>query len=94
MTINSNEREIRGRWHVVAGRVTADESARRIEVLVAEYLKESGRDATGWDILYVDPNDGRFWELTYPQADTHGGGPPLLKHLTDRQTREKYSHLF
>jgi hypothetical protein len=91
--INSDETEIRGHWNVVAGTVTADETTHRIQRLIAEYLKELGRGNGGWTVLYVDPSDGRFWELTYPEADTHGGGAPLLKHLDHQQARDKYPNL-
>lgn len=91
MTIGSDEVEIRGTWSMVAGKATPDANTKRIEVLINEHLKEIGRDAAGWDVLYVDPNDGRYWELTYPQSDMHGGGPPMLKCLTDRRARDKYS---
>lgn len=88
--INSNETEIRGNWKTVDGKSVADESTRRIEVLVKQYLKEVRRDVSGWDVLFTDPSDGRFWELTYPQSELHGGGPPLLRWLTEHQVRKKY----
>lgn len=38
-------------------------------------------DASGWVKVYIDPITGHRWQLTYPQGDTHGGGPPLLSKL-------------
>ena len=40
-----------------------------------ERLNASGG---GWETLYRDPDDGRFWKLTFPKSYMHGGGPPAL----------------
>ena len=90
MTIRVEETEIRGRWTTDAGKVEADQTCRRIEQLVAGYLREVGRDASGWDVLYSDPSDGRYWELIYPESHLHGGGPPTLRNLTEEEARKKY----
>ena len=89
----SHEREIRGKWIVVGRRVEADDDCRRIEELAARHLQELDRDPTGWDRLFVDPDDGRYWELTYPESELHGGGPPLLRNLQESEARAKCSHL-
>jgi hypothetical protein len=91
--IASHETEIRGRWIMVGGRVEADDDCRRIDELVAHKLRELGQDATGWDRLFVDPGDGRHWELTYPESELHGGGPPRLRYLQESEARAKYGHL-
>ena len=49
-----------------------------------------GGDASGWDVLFRDPTDGRLWELIYPQSEPHGGGPPQLRCLTADEARQKY----
>jgi hypothetical protein len=90
MMIRSDETEIRGHWKWVGFKVEEDANSRRIDALVRDYLRLCGADETGWTTLYVDPNDGRFWELTYPQPDTHGGGPPMLRWLSDDAAKEKY----
>ena len=90
MSIRPEETEIRGAWALVKGRMEADANCRRIEALVSGHLREIGRDASGWDVLYADPDDGRFWERIYPQSDSHGGGPPLLRVLTRDAAKEKY----
>ena len=73
------------------GRVVADETCQRINELTTSHLKELGRDSSGWDVLYRDPDDGRLWELTYPQSELQGGGPPQLRCLTTDEAKKKYS---
>jgi hypothetical protein len=90
MKLRADERVICGQWELVGGKVEADENCRRIEELTQRYLHEIARDPSGWDTLYVDPSDGRFWELTYPDSESHGGGPPRLECLPRDQAREKY----
>jgi hypothetical protein len=89
MTIRPDENEIRGAWIIRNGRAEADQTCRRIEQLL-EYLREAGRDSSGWDVLYVDPSDGRYWELIYPDSQLHGGGPPTLRNLSEAAARKKY----
>jgi len=81
---------VRGAWKKVQGRVEADENCRRIGELTKRVLHEVARDASGWEILYLDPSDGRYWELTYPESSSHGGGPPKLKWLSQEDVRKKY----
>jgi hypothetical protein len=84
------ETELVGEWIFANGRMTGDEACDRIEYLTEKVLKEIGRDATGWDVLYQDPNDGRYWELTYPKSHMHGGGPPRLTCISAEQAKAKY----
>jgi len=79
-----------GKWVLNDGRVVADEVCARIEDLTRSRLRELGRDASGWDALFVDPEDGRLWELVYPESGQHGGGAPELRHLSAAQAKEKY----
>jgi hypothetical protein len=90
MIIDPNETEIRGGWVLVGSKMEADANARRIEELVHKHLREVGRDPSGWDALFVDPKDGRFWELVYLESESPGGGPPLLKNLSVAAARAKY----
>lgn len=55
----------------------------RIDWLLNNALKIFGfsEESGGWDKLYRDPADGRFWLLTYPFSEMHGGGPPTLRNL-------------
>ena len=87
------EPDLVGQWFIKDGHVVADEMCRRIESLIENYLDELGHDATGWDVLYRDPKDGRLWELTYPQSDMHGGGPPRLTLVSIDKANRKYTNL-
>lgn len=64
--------------------------AKRIHVLTRSHLAEVARDASGWNVLYRDPLDGRYWEMTYPHGEMHGGGPPRLLCLALDDARERY----
>jgi len=90
MKIRPEEVELRGGWRTVAGTVEADEICRRIEELTSTVLHEMARDSSGWDVLYVDPEDGRYWELIYPASEEHGGGPPRLTCVSKQEASEKY----
>jgi hypothetical protein len=87
------ESDLLGSWVVVEGKVTADPTAERIEALIYEGLEKIAVDATGWETLYRDPDDGRYWELTYPQSEMHGGGPPRLTCLSPERARAKYGEV-
>lgn len=93
MEIRSDETDILGSWIVRDGKVVGDEVTRRIEQLVSKYLQEVALSKNGWDTLYRDPTDGRFWELTYPESHMHGGGPPRLTYLSHEQVRERYGNI-
>ena len=90
MKIHPDETEIRGSWTQSGKDVVADDACRRIDQLVSSYLEMVGHDASGWDTLYRDPADGRYWELVYPQSDLHGGGPPVLRKMSPEDAHSKY----
>jgi Immunity protein 27 len=90
MDIKPSETVLTGQCILQGGRPVADDVCKRILTLAKSYLVELGRDASGWNALYRDPNDGRYWELIYPQSELHGGGPPQLRCLTAEEARQKY----
>jgi hypothetical protein len=91
--INSTETLLTGKWIWQGDRIVGDETCNRIYDLIKNHLKEEGRDASGWEALYRDPDDGRLWELTYPQGELQGGGPPQLRHLTVDEAKSKYGDI-
>lgn len=93
MIPRQDEVEFDGRWDLKDGKVVSDVASRRIRWLVEHYLVRLGTDPTGWDVLHRDPADGRLWELTYPQSDTHGGGPPRLACLDTGEAVRKYGEV-
>ena len=93
MKIFSNEIMMMGEWLTIKGKVVGDDTCKRIDQLVAAHLIKLGHDVSGWDTLYRDPDDGRLWELIYPQSEMHGGGPPQLQFLAKEAARAKYTTL-
>lgn len=89
-----DETLIVGDWIEIAGAVSGDSACKRIQNLTTDYLTELGKDESGWDTLYRDPEDGRFWERIYRMSHMHGGGPPALLNLSEKDAREKYASLF
>jgi hypothetical protein len=90
MAIGTDEVEIKGAWLMVNGRMTEDNNCRRISSLVKSDLQLVATSKDGWEKLYRDPQDGRYWEFTYPQSEMHGGGPPALVLIRSESAREKY----
>jgi hypothetical protein len=88
--IAANETDLSGAWEMRGGKLVADPVCARIEWLVSNQLVHLGTDSGGWDELYRDPDDGRMWELTWPQSELHGGGPPRLTCLMIQAARDKY----
>ena len=85
-----DERLLVGGWVEREGRQTLDDVDRRIFWLVSRRLVARGQASGGWDQLYEDPRDGRFWELTFPEGSLHGGGPRRLECVAALVVREKY----
>lgn len=90
MKIRPDETEIRGSWTQSGREFVADDRCRRVDQLLSTHLEKVGHDASGWDTLYRDPADGRYWELVYPQSELHGGGPPTLRTVSPDEARSKY----
>jgi hypothetical protein len=93
MKLDPSDTDLIGRWLETNGRVVADPVEQRIGDLVAHYLEKVAvcPQSGSWETLYRDPADGRFWELTYPCGEMHGGGPRRLTSLSADAVAEKYS---
>jgi hypothetical protein len=92
MKLNPSEVELVGKWVVANNQVRGDATCERIQWLMTHHLKKIAnyKESGGWETLFQDPDDGRFWERTYPQSEMHGGGPPALKCLSKDQAKAKY----
>lgn len=88
--LESNELELRGRWVLDGGQIIEDEVCERTEWLIGSRLEPIASDSTGWTTLYRDPASGRLWERLYPEGGWHGGGPPLLRAISDSEAKSKY----
>jgi len=86
----THETCLTGAWLETKRRIVEDPAARRIGQLIDQHLVELCADPSGWAVLYRDPGDGRLWELTWPQSELHGGGPPRLICLAVEAARAKY----
>ncbi len=87
---NKDEKQLVGGYAIINGRVESDQITERINYLTENVLVRLGFSEDGWDILYQDKNDGRYWELTFPQSALHGGGPPTLTLLNEETLKSKY----
>jgi hypothetical protein len=83
--------ELVGKWLLdESGRVVGDEIENRIWDLVRNRFVRAGERDCGWTVLYRDPTDGSFWELTLPQGELQGGGPAQLNRLSTEQVSDLY----
>jgi hypothetical protein len=85
------ETELVGTWHVEAKEARADLEEQRIAWLLDNSLKKVAQDQSGWQSLYRDPRDERFWELTLPHSEMHGGGPRRLAFVAESDARSRYN---
>lgn len=90
--IQPHEQELIGRWIFREGRILADAVAERINVLIAGPLAKVASSEDGWTSLYLDRRDARLWELTYPESEMHGGGPPSLTHISVADAQQRYDY--
>jgi hypothetical protein len=88
--LKPTETELRGQRVVIDGVGFRDPVTGRIYDLITHELVEVGVGDEGWSKLYRDPGDGRYWELTYPESEYHGGGPPMLTHVSNEFAAKKY----
>jgi hypothetical protein len=90
MRLQPNESDLKAEWILVEGKVVKDQVTERIDELVKKHLTKVKVDKNGWNSLFQDPSDGRYWELTYPCSEMHGGGPPRLSVISVSDAAEKY----
>jgi len=90
MKLVPTETELIGRWEMLGGRVRGDATCERIEWLTSSYLEKIANSGGGWETLFRNSDDGRYWERTYPMGDMQGGGPPSLFVLSAEKAHAKY----
>ena len=92
MKPTSLETELIGKWLNANGEAQRDATCERIEWLTKHHLRKVAvsKQWGGWETLFQDPDDGRYWERTYPQSGMHGGGPPCLMIISPEIARKKY----
>jgi hypothetical protein len=90
MKLKPNEIELRGNWKIENALMSPDTICKRIETLISSYLIKISEDESGWNKLFQDPEDKRYWELSYPESEMHGGGPSLLRNLSLQEAKGKY----
>lgn len=92
--LEADEVELIGARIVGEKMETDAKACERIDWLLNNVLKIFGfsEESGGWDKLYRDPADGRFWLVTYPFSEMHGGGPPTLTNLslTEDEARARF----
>ncbi len=75
--------------------VGSEEEARRANLrilhLTHHHLVKTATANEGWAILYQDPTDQRYWELTFPKSYYHGCGPRKLSYLSNPDATLKYN---
>jgi hypothetical protein len=85
-----NETVIVCNWIFTNGKVTGDHNCERIQWLVDNYLVKINAIDGGWTSNYQDPEDGRYWQRTYPYSEMQGGGPATLEcieHINEGLTK-------
>ena len=96
MKLQPHETELVGKWSRENDVVRGDSTCERIEQLIANnHLKQIAvsKQWGAWETLFQDPDDGRYWERTYPQGELQGGGPPRLQCLSPEMAKQKYGDL-
>ena len=92
MKLLPSETELVGHWISAGGGQSGDATCERIHWLAEHHLRKVAvsKEWGGWLTLYQDPDDGRYWERTYPQGEMQGGGPPQLTQISGENARAKY----
>ncbi|WP_062061796.1 Imm27 family immunity protein [Aquimarina longa] len=91
MDLKKEETKLIGKWIFQDGEVTADSTSKRINFLKDNSLVKVATSESGWDVLYQDPKDKRYWELVYQESELQGGGAPSLINLDKDSVIAKYS---
>jgi len=88
--LQSHETRLVGGFREFGDSIVRDEVCERIDQLIDHYLQHIKVHESGWDVLFRDPNDGRYWEYTHLQSEMHGCGPPSLICISPECAKQRY----
>lgn len=91
-TLRADETTLTGREIFDGKRIYSDVTWDRIRTLTRNSLEKVAEspESGGWETLYRDPADGRFWEQVFLQGHRQGGGPPTLRVISHEEASVKY----
>ena len=79
---------LQGAWIVNGHTVVADPTCQKIERILTTTRRIATRNE-GWAMLHRD-DEGMLWELSFPESELPGGGPPRLESLTQAEADALY----
>ncbi len=88
--LKPDEIKLIGKWISIDNKIEGDSICLRIKYLTTNCLEKISYSDDGWETLYQDTKDKRYWELSYPSGYLHGGGPPSLTCLSLEEVQKKY----
>jgi hypothetical protein len=77
-------------WIKRGSSLVVDGDTVEIDRLLKEELEHVASTDNGWTQLFVDARGDGYWELSFPQSNTHGGGPRLLSPVSRDLVQSKY----
>jgi hypothetical protein len=92
MDLRPEETDLVGKWISDGDSVIRDPVDTRIIRLIEGPLEKIAvsPEFGAWEVLYRDPRDERYWEVTYPNGGHHGGGPRRLTIIDAKNAKAKY----
>lgn len=89
--LGKNETLLKGQAIFKDGKFLPDPITARIDYLKENVLREVATCNEGWNILYIDDSDGRYWELFYADGNWKSEGPPSLQYISEEEAKIKYN---
>ncbi len=90
LSLAPDESPLLSTWLYRKEKVLPDANGQRIQELLAQQLQYVAATESGWARLYQNPDDGCYWELSFPQSHLPGGGPPALTYLLPEEVGVRY----
>ena len=87
--LQAHETSLEGHWLKQNDENVPDEIQQRIRWLVGTQLTIVSPKSGGWEVLYRDERDGRYWELTFADI-AQGGGPWKLTAVSNEYVTKHY----